>query len=51
MQTPRYRIGRSIAVAGILGVMIAAGLLNSGFSGMRGLRYVYRVHPYQDNNP
>ena len=40
MQTPRYRIGRSIAVAGILGVMIAAGLLNSGFSGMRGLRYV-----------
>jgi len=40
LQTPRYRIGRIIAVVGILGVMIAAGLLNSGFAGMRGLRYV-----------
>lgn len=25
---------------GLLGVMVAAGLLNSGFAGMRGLRYV-----------
>jgi hypothetical protein len=37
---PRYRAGRIVAVILVLGVMVAAGLLNSGFAGMRGLRYV-----------
>jgi hypothetical protein len=40
MRRRQYRIGRIMVIAGILGVMIAAGLLNSGFAGMRGLRYV-----------
>lgn len=43
----RYRAGRIVSVIFVLGVMVAAGLLNSGFAGMRGLRYVAYLGRYE----